>query len=411
MLDSRRSRDRWPSLAVAALVLVAFVVAGATASIVLHLRHPPGQVSGGPGSTRATGPPAALPAAGAFVPAYDLASDPVFPNLRQGYAIESHESGGVSSEHLAESHDGGRTWRLVGEPFPFSAGYSQVQFTSLRDGYVFGPAGLGVTHDGGRHWVSAPSLGGSLQRVVPIGEDVWATYTVCSGPPLPTTQCSVHIAISKNGGLRWSEPDGRSPLSESQEGGDILARVTYSEAYVASYGVSEGVLALTYDAGRSWTKLGDPCARWSVADLAALAHQQLWMVCGGVPAVGATSSPKAVYRSQDGGHSWHLESYTGFGPEPGLTVGPVGHLLFAGQLSQLATISPSRAWIGITGVGVIVSFDGGRDWSLAKGVRDPGRDPAVGVTFNDAVHGWAIEFHEAVWQTLDARHWALVDDS
>lgn len=406
-----RSRRRLgPPAPAGLLVLAALAVGALTASVVVAVRSHP-RIETSPPAGLPAGAGARLPGAGAPVPAFDLASDPVFVTLSVGYAIEEHSSGGVVSEHLARTVDGGRRWYLVGSPFPFANDYSEVEFMSLESGYAFGPAGLAVTHDGGRHWVRGATLGGSLERVVPIGEDVWATYAVCHGPPVATAVCTLRIAISRDGGLTWRAAPEPSPIHEARAGGDILARDTLDKAYVVTYGPTGGGLAVTSDDGASWQRLVDPCARWYRADMAALSDGDLWMICGGEPVLGGTASAKAVFRSYDGGGHWLRVAATGFGPGSPVSraVGPTGELAYAGQLSQLATISPTRAWIGVTGVGILVTFDGGRRWHVPAGITDHGGDTGVGVTFNDSVHGWAIEFHEAVFRTDDALHWTVID--
>jgi len=229
---------------------------------------------------------------------------------------------------------------------------------------------------------------------------------------VPRTECAVRLALSTDGGLHWRTAVSPAPLGEAYEGGDILARVTNDAAYVVSYGITGGGgVALTTDSGRSWRRLPDPCSAWRTVDMAALSGGELWMICGGSPVPGADASAKAVFRSHDGGKTWVPEAYTGFGPPTGplASKGPIGALWYAGQLSQLATIAPDRAWIGVSGVGVLVSFDSGRTWALAKGMPGNGGDAGVGVTFNDAENGWAIEFRVGVWRTSDAFRWHLVD--
>jgi photosystem II stability/assembly factor-like uncharacterized protein len=395
----------------ALLVVVAFVAAAASASLVAELRATtPVQVGG---KRRLPTTTLRIPAAGAVVPAYDLTSDPVFPTLSLGYAIESHATSAGTTEHLARSKDGGQRWYLVGAPFPFSSGYAQVQFESVRTGYAFGRAGLAVTHDGGRTWQAGASLGGILERVVPIGANVWATYAVCHGPPEADTVCRLRLAVSKDAGLSWQTAGRSSPLTEAMAGGDILARDTLEKAYVVSYGPTGGGLAVTADAGRTWRELPDPCSFWRRADMAALAGGQLWMICGGPPVLGGKAEAKAVLRSFDAGRHWRLESSTGFGPALTHVVNPsdgvVGQLDYGGQLSQLATISPLKAWIGVSELGVLVTSDAGKTWSLAEGfVRQKGPG-GVGVTFDDALHGWAIEFSKGVWYTADGLHWRRID--
>ncbi len=398
-------------LSVTLLVLAAVVAAAAAAWAVVAIRRSALFQTVNTHGARGGKP---IPGAGAYVPAYDLSSDPVFPTLGTGYAIERHVTSAGVSEHLAMSDDGGASWYLAGSPFPFADGYSQVQFVSTRTGYAFGPAGLAVTHDGGERWTVVSTLGGTPERVVPVGPDVWATYTVCRGPPLPRASCHVELAMSDDGGRHWVHATGHPPLTEARSGGDILARVTLAKAYVVSYGATGGELALTVDNGRTWERLPDPCAGWPKADMAALSGGDLWMICGGPPELGGAASAKAVWRSFDGGLDWTLEAATGFGPElEGKEAAgggsPVGRLSYAGQLGQLATIAPDSAWIGVSGVGVLVTFDYGKDWQVANGVTDAGHDTGVGVTFDNAYDGWAIEFDEAVWRTDDATHWLRID--
>lgn len=359
------------------------------------------------GDERRTGP---LPRVGMPVPAYDLASDPVFPTLRVGYAIERHVTQGGVSEGIAQTDDAGRRWRLVGV-FPFENGYNEVQFVSVTHGYAFGPAGVAFTRDGGRVWTEGQFLGGQLQRVVPIGSDVWATYVECSGPPEPTTNCRIYVAISVDGGLHWRQTRSSSPVIEAYDGGDVLARVTLSEAYLVSYGVLNGELAMTDNSGRTWHRLSDPCADWRTAQLAALWAGQLWMICGGAAEGRPPGSAKAVFQSRDGGRTWTLRAYTGFGPVAGPLGGrgPTGEIPYGGVLSQLATISPTTAWIGASGLGVLVTYDAGRIWRWAPGFAGSSSRTGVGVTFNDRVHGWAIEFDRGVYQTVDGFRWTLVD--
>jgi photosystem II stability/assembly factor-like uncharacterized protein len=366
-------------------------------------------VVAGPGSGRIP-TSGTLPAAGATVPAFDLWSDPVFPTLSVGYAIERHLTAAGPSEALARSEDAGRTWHLVGN-FPFASGYVEVQFISVSTGYAFGPAGLAVTRDGGARWVEGQSIPGRLQRVVPIGSDVWATFDLCHGPPEPATPCTVHLAISTDSGLRFSTAPAPAPLPASFGGGDILARISDGAAYVVTYGPTGGGLAVTRDDGASWARLADPCSSWPVVDLAAPAPGFLWMICGGARSDGG--SAKAVFQSFDGARRWRAKAYTGFGPDAGPLArrAPFGRLPYEGQLSQLATINPVQAWIGVSGVGVLVTADHGREWSLVRGMSraTAAGGAGVGVTFDDARHGWAIELRRGVWQTSNGVDWQLVD--
>ncbi|MGH9170458.1 MAG: WD40/YVTN/BNR-like repeat-containing protein [Acidimicrobiales bacterium] len=359
---------------------------------------------------------------GAVVPAADLVSDPVFVNSTVGFALATTEHGSPAVERLAESTDAGHTWHVTGSQFPVSGTFSTLQFISSSDGYIFGPAGLLVTTDGGKSWQEVQGLNGRLQRAIPLlmanGQlDVWATYTTCSSGP----SCTVGVAVSTDSGHEWSDvsPPG---LTETSSGGDILARWSLDAAYVLSYSPSGGGgLAYTSDDGKSWTHLVDPCSgAYTSEDMAApppdtptsqapaRSTSALWLICGARTSPGETGQPKLVYRSYDGGRKWSLVASTGFA---GPSHAPVGEIPLSGAVSQLATINTTQAWLGVSGLGVIVTLDSGEIWQLADGIPTNEPDTAVGVTFNSGVLGWVVVFRRGVWRTEDAVHWALMDGS
>jgi photosystem II stability/assembly factor-like uncharacterized protein len=372
---------------------------------------------GGPGTSLLNG--------GALVPAADLVSDPVFVNSAVGYALATTEHGNVAVERLARSDDAGRSWHVTGSQFPVAGNFTTLQFISPADGYIFGPAGLLVTTNSGGSWQQVQGLDGTLQRAIPLltasGRlDVWATYTTCgTGPTGEPATCSVGVAISTDSGRRWSNVPSPG-LEESTGGGDILARWSLDAAYVLSYGPrGGGGLAYTANDGDSWRRLTDPCSgAFASEDLAAPpvsippepagSTSALWLICGGLPRVGVPGQPKLVYRSVDGGRRWSLVASTGFIAG---SSSPVGEIPLSGAVSQLATINTTQAWLGVSGLGVIVTDDSGATWQLADGIPTSQPDTAVGVTFNSSTLGWVIVFRRGVWRTEDAVHWSLMDGS
>ncbi|MGH9304499.1 MAG: WD40/YVTN/BNR-like repeat-containing protein [Acidimicrobiales bacterium] len=399
-------------IALAGIAIAATAAVIATTSPAARLGRAPGFGAGGGQLVNPQG-------AGALVPAADLVSDPVFVNLKMGFALETTERNSVTVERLARSDDGGRSWHISGAPFPVAGDFSTLQFISPRQGYVFGDSGLLVTSDGGRHWSLVPGLDGTLERAIPIGRNVWATFTRCVGVPGPSSRCPVLLAVSHDAGRHWHTV-GQTPLTEapSPSGGDVLARYSLSVAYLVSYGTSGGGLAETLDNGAHWKVLPDPCSEgFAKVDLAAPAAGQLWLICGALASsAGSLASPtslaspgylqpKVVYRSFDGGRSWKVMASSGFGK---VATRPLGSIPLSGGISQLATISSTIAWLGLSHVGVIVSFDSGRDWQLAEGFRPGAAPSSVGVTFNNAVDGWAVAFRSGVWRTTDAIHWHLI---
>jgi hypothetical protein len=392
------------------LLLTASAAFGATAIVVSE--HPASQLRvspGGGGTEPGGGGPLG---GGVLVPAADLVSDPVFVTSDVGFALATTGHGALAVERLARSDDGGRTWHVTGSAFPVLGSFSTLQFISAEQGYIFGNAGLLVTSDGGKVWSQVQGLNGTLQRAIPVQNDVWATYTSCgSSPPGAEGSCAVGLAISTDGGRHWRDttPPG---LKESRDGGDILARWSLDAAYVLSYGLTGGGLAYTPDDGLTWQHLPDPCsAPFAREDLAAPppapgSKTAIWLICGAITAPGAEGQPKLVFRSFDGARHWTLVASTGF---TRLQPTPVGEIPLSGWVSQLATIDSTQAWLGLQGVGVIVTLDSGVTWTPAEGFPNAEPETEVGVTFNNGLLGWAIVFRRGVWRTDDAVHWQLVD--
>ncbi len=418
----QQRRRRWVLTGAAALVAVAV----ATTAVVVIARitaHSGTVVVNQPGQTTQPGrqPP---PAVGAVVAATALYSDPVFLDPDDGYALAHTMSGGTLAERLVLSQDGGATWRVAGSSFPVEGQFTTILFTSLRTGYVFGPAGLMETGDGGRTWRQAP-LAGEVQRVIPIpGGDTWAILNHCEGVPGSNPPCPVSVFVSTDG-RSWHETKSPPPVEESALGGAVLARVGTDSGYLLTWGAPLSGLAVTRDNGASWRPVRDPCAgagagggsdtaSFGMQDMAAIGGGQLWLICGAAPT--PLGQPKSVYRSSDGGSQWTLEASTGLAPG---ALQPVGHIPYQGDVSQLATVDPKIAWLGLGGVGVIETTDGGATWRSVDGVVLPPAGQAaspsspVGVTFirtdDGLIHdGWALAYGIGVWQTTDAVHWKKV---
>jgi photosystem II stability/assembly factor-like uncharacterized protein len=401
---ARRRRRVVTSLAVAAALVIAAAAGygmvrmwAHPGTVVVNQQQPP------PGKSAATGP-----RDGQAVPASELYSDPVFVDATEGFALARLDVGGIATERLAASSDAGAHWRISGAAFPVAGTFTTLLFTDASMGYVFGPAGLVVTRDGGAHWTQAP-LTGEVERVIPAYGDTWATLTTCGGAPGEPLSCPVGLWVSTDQGRTWSATPTAPPLEEGSGGGAVLARIDSEEAYLLTWGAPDSGLVVTSDGGRSWRRVADPCdGDWSVEDMAALENGFIWLICGAQTT--GLGQPKSVYRSLDGGSAWQLVASTGFAPGSLL---PTGKIPLAGDVSQLATVSPSQAWVGLGGVGLIETLDGGRTWSVVPGVDASPSATQVGVTFipsaSGPIHdGWTLAFGYAVWRTENAVDWQEV---
>jgi hypothetical protein len=404
-VQGRSTRRRWMRVW---LLIGLAVLAIPAAVLIVHAERSaaPAATPPAPQVTTTTVPGNPALAVGALVRASQLYSDPVFVDASDGYAL-ARGTGGAANERLATSSNGGSSWHVAGAPFPVAGTFTTLLFTDALHGYVFGPAGLIVTSDGGEQWTQAP-LTGQVVRVLPAYGTVWAVGLACKAAPGLASNCPVTVAISHDNGKTWSYTRQDPPVGEGPNGGAGLGLVTASNAYVVTWGAASSGLAVTVDSGDTWTRLDDPCAvGWSIVDLVPLIDGDMWLICGGTPAAGG--EVKSVYRTQDGGSQWTLASSTGLAPGDDV---PVGSIPYSGLVSQLATVDPLIAWLGVGGVGVLETLDGGRLWFVADGITGAGTADDVGVTFirspDGAIDdGWALGFGVALWRTTDAVHWRL----
>jgi photosystem II stability/assembly factor-like uncharacterized protein len=384
----------------------------------------------GPAYTAFTSQRGVLPT-GTPVPQSDLA-DVVFVDRAHGFALALHGEQSI----LANSDDGGATWRVVDGALPIGFP-AQLEFADTTHGYLWGgaPAASGglplwTTDDGGLTWVT-PTVGPVVSDVSAIGADAWAVVGTCAissssvAPP-----CPVALQQSGDNGVTWRPSATPPPLVEnaglSISDQDIeLARITHVRAYVLSFvssgaglGSGAGQLVYTGDGGQSWQTRTDPCPAYFRfgEQIAASGTEDLWVLCASQASTG--SQAKALYRSSDGGQTWRLSaaanapvlsgnvtlptapsasaqpaqsstSQSGASSpsqpaEPSTTppsspAPATGTLPTDGYVSpyslghdNFAVVSPDDAWLFPDRNGVFGTHDGGGTWTLVAGLDRAG---------------------------------------
>jgi hypothetical protein len=354
----------------------------------------------------------------------------VFDDAQVGFALAGHRGHAV----LAESTDGGSTWRVQNDDLPpgygQDAGYSgQFEFVG-SDGYLWGGApqtdgamSLWVTDDSGVTWHRAP-IGPVVYDVSAIGDNVWALTSSCgagSAAASTAAPCALVLQQSLDGGGTWgavgaevSDVGSEPTIAQHVE----LARITLDRAYVLTAGSGQpaGDLALHYtaDGGASWQTRPVPCTATSAlgGEVAASGTDDLWFLCGSQASAGSQS--KALYRSRDGGFTWYLAaSATGLGTPPPSPSEPntlpldgyvapfsIGH-------KNLAVASPSTAWLYPTRAALFETVSGGRSWAMVPGLDTAGFGSGSpgNVTFISPTQGWICEYGVGLWHTDDGVHW------
>lgn len=398
-------RHGWPAAAL--VVAVTGALLAGCGSTPHHRAAAPATTVAVPTTTPPAPPTSA--AAGRSVPGATVG--PVsFVDPLHGFGLRA-PSGGADDQLLVASADGGDTWRVVSDT-PLPAVASDLAFVDATDGYAWGSSTLQVTRDGGGQWaVALASVVDSPEAVAPIGADVWALAASCPSssavpPGTSAATCPVTVETSADYGASWQATAAPVPVADPT----VLSRVDPSTAYVVGCPVSgstgPGGLARTEDGGAHWQVLPLPqgCGPAILDyDLVALSADDLWLVEFGEPATDQSS--KWVYRSDDGGIDWTLQASVVIG-RLGTETGRIPATGDLGPLTVLAA-DPDRAWLAPDRGGVLVTTDGGVDWTPA--FPDPEADAfgADAVSFLDADHGWAATFH-GLWRTTDGTDWVEI---
>ncbi|HEV7193161.1 MAG TPA: hypothetical protein VGN35_08125 [Jatrophihabitantaceae bacterium] len=381
--DIRRARQwgTWtlPLIAAGAVAAVAVALVGVTQlhhsankpgppAGVTHSVLPPNPVTTGPSPTSVAttnaGPPS--PNGGKNF----MVTDVSFVGDTHGWALGTANcfTGlGVCTELLRTTD--GASWHVLTNP-PVnitqvngctSRCAQGIRFATDQIGYAFGQNVFFMTTDGGAHWVQQPGGAAALET---LDGNVIRVSTTCS-PGCPYTVQTAPIGTST-----WTTV----PLPGTQAGmnsGVALVR-TGQRAFIDVFGhVSGGasdarsVMYSSIDDGASWSRRGEPCPQTTPSgadtevdstELASAADGSVTLLCtprvladsftitstdggqtfvrgaGGIGAhggavLGAASastlfvSSDVLYRSTDGGATWHRVQVNGVGPPNATWIG------------------------------------------------------------------------------------------
>jgi photosystem II stability/assembly factor-like uncharacterized protein len=303
------------------------------------------------------------------------------------------------------SADGGRTWpvRHRVPALPSFLGKAQshpyvdkLQYATPRDAYAFGPALL-TSHDSGKTWVWQRGIG-AVEALERIGDQVWAVSDLCPR----AGACPVYLYRSPTSHDRWH----RSPLPLRSPAGGVQigsgAQIVHASSgrvwILAQQATTEAqtfrsTLIGTTTSGRAWSHLPDPCtpAESWIDRLATRDGVHLWLVCGGQPSAGG--EPFSLYRSPDGGHTWHIVASND--KKPG-----VPHFVYGGYVDSLAVTGPQTAWFSLDRGTLYTTTDGGQRWR--PGIRQTVSDSTVGpILFATPAHGWLASYPNVIFRTVN----------
>ncbi len=234
---------------------------------------------------------------------------------------------------------------------------------SCRSGSAPCPGGLiERTADGGRTWQVVDRVPVPLKAVAVTGTDVaWVTSGRCAAAS-PDSCSSALLLRTDDAGATWTRVASATPVTSVSP---VSATVAWAVAGASDAAFPLGTgLVHSVDGGHSWQPAKDPCrggagglALWAVEFTAA---EPGWAVCDGEPAT--DMQPKAIYRTEDGGASWQLQSDCLLPPDA-QHPSNVGTLSCIGYLPGLQLLSDGHGWMWADRGGLASTADGGRTWT------------------------------------------------
>ncbi len=219
-------------------------------------------------------------------------------------------------------------WRLVRE-IPIKHTATVVAFTDDRNGITAGYAGaMFFTHDGGKTWTPGVNSSACRFGVEALPGAAW------------TAGNYGHVRVSRDGGEHWSE-------AASWKKAQLLSFVDAARGLIAS----EDALALTADAGRSWTDLAVPQRAGPIAAVS-LSEE------AGVLRIRLLDQNGAMWVSDDRAASWAQAQSPLHGPVF-QGVGPHAAMRFTSSGEGVLAFVPDE--IGAAGR-IYRTRDGGKTW-------------------------------------------------
>ncbi len=261
---------------------------------------------------------------------------------------ENHAWATSRSGEIYRTTDGGNEWHR--EDTGANSGLFDVHFFDQNHGWAVGSNGRIIrTQNGGRDWYrqrtdTESSFAGIEFLDIDVG---WAV--------------GQNIFISENGGGRW---DHQAALGKSLDGVAVVDR-----EFAWAVG-DEGVIALTQDGGRTWTREGDP-DRWEgrgVTSVSATDRGHMWASATGGWIIRRFDTSVEPPRPTDAPAT--------IAPPPTSTPVPPTSTPLPRTPTPTITPTPSVAWIDIahTGQPFLVPAYGEKPIDIAYGNMGPSEE-------------------------------------
>ena len=158
-------------------------------------------------------------------------------------------------------------------------------------------------------------------------------------------------------------------------------------------------LFTTADGGKTFTEYPQLCGTWNPSAPGGLYFSDAstgWLLCGGPAGQPEGTQAKSLYATRDGGRHWTLVASTS-------TDSRVGELPAQGAADTLFFASPQVGYVGLDGIGVYRTADGGHTWRKVFASTDPPGKLAASIGFRPGGFGWLLAGNgPALYETADS---------
>lgn len=198
-------------------------------------------------------------------------------------------------------------------------------------------------------------------------------------------------AATPSGLLRTA--DGGGPWQPAAGLQEAVVRVRFADEQHGWVVTKQGQLLRTSDGGSTWTAIPNPCAPGPGSEFAVMAlpsfinDREGWTLCPGQASAG--SQVKVLFRTEDGGASWALFSYTtAFGNSATPSPFPLSSF---GYASDLFFLDSEHGWISEDRGGLLATEDGARSWhGIELGAASNPPNDADSAVFTSATRGFLL---------------------
>jgi photosystem II stability/assembly factor-like uncharacterized protein len=327
-----------------------------------------------------------------------------------GYAVAARVWRGRGWFYLARTTNLGNSW-TVRAPLPVASfvgiyGWGDapaLDFLTSKIGYLQvyqGP--VWVTDDGGNKW-SKVLTPGIDPTYVTSAHAIFVTSDLCKEPTTANaTTCASDLSTYREGAVSPYRTVripalGAGPWHAAEVLGDLAPT---TQVVVEGRGELQSSLLATFNAGRSWHQLANPCAGLVVQQVLATSPSRWLLGCYGDAAM--NQGTNELWGSENAGVSWSLVAE---GSEQGVEKGglfdvPSTYYL-GGQGILLAALG------GAAG-GVQYSTDHGLQWHLANLRLDMfGGSPETISTFGATGAILSVQ-NQAAFRTRNAKTWTAL---